>query len=190
MATRNNFKDLKYVLTDEDTIAFNKHYLLHSKAGKKMIMEQRIIFPVLTVVVFAMMRFFKFGNTLTLVVVGLLAAASVYVLFNAEKMLIKQQEKAVRKAAFNLESINKEESILKFRDENIYSSYEGAESEIEYDKIFKVSMSETGIYLWISETSAMPIPVSAFPREEGMPKLFDYLKEKCPDATFEDYFRA
>lgn len=190
MATRNNFKDLKYVLTDEDTIAFNKHYLLHSKAGKKMILEQKIIFPILTVVVFAMMRFFKFGNTLTYVVVGLLALASVYVLINAQNMLLKQQEKAVKKAAYSLESINREESILKFRDENIYSSYEGAESEIEYEKIFKISMAETGIYLWISETSAMPIPASAFPREEGMPKLFDFLKEKCSDAIFEDYLRG
>lgn len=187
MANRRNFTNLKYVLTDEDTIAFNKHYILHSKQGKKMITEQRVIFPILTLVVYAMMTFFKFTNTLTLVVTGLLAAASVYVGINAKNMLLKQQEKLVKKGAYNLESVHRSEAVLDFKDDVIYSSYEGSEKDIDYGEIWKVTMSDRGLYLWLSETVAMPIPISAFPREEGMGKLFELLKEKCENATFEDY---
>lgn len=186
MAQKNNYRNLKYQLTDDDTIAFNKFFIMHSETGKKTVFQQKIIFPILTLIVVPMLYFFKFNIKIVIGCAVLMVVASIYMLFYAQKMILKQQEKAVNKASFSLDSLHRD-IVLEFRDDDVYSFYEDRESSFGYDRIVKVSRTGNGMYIWLDERSAMPVPESAFNKAEGMNSLFSFLKEKCPDADFEEF---
>ena len=187
MASKKNFKDLNYHLTDEDTIAFNRFYIKTTKMGHRAVTEQKIIFPALIIIAWLMEYIFKASRTFMLITLGGMAIGAIYVWINAERILLKQQEKKIRQAAYSLDSLHGSPVVLEFRDDEIYTFYEDNEVVIGYGDVHKVSKTNEALYLWMNETTALPIPQSAFTVPGLMDMLYSYLQEKCPDSEFEEF---
>lgn len=187
MAQKNNYRNLKYKLTDDDTIAFNQFFIRHSEAGRKTVFQQKILFPIMTVIVIPMLYFFKFTTSIVVGAGALLVAASIYMFIFADRLIMKQQEKSINKSSYSLNTLYKDDIVLEFGDEDVHSLSENMDSSFGYDKIVKVSRTLNGMYIWLDENSAMPVPESAFNKADGMSALFSFLKEKCPDAVFEEF---
>lgn len=188
MASKKDFKELRFVLTDDDTIAFNQHYILNSKFGSKLIWRQRLIFPLFLAIYIPIMLALKADPKVFKIGAIVLVLACIIVGVLAKTIVLRQQARTVRNASYSLDRIHARETVLKFNDEGIEAFYEGSNQTFDYIKVWKVSLTESGIYIWMDETTAMPVPASAFMKPGEMVSLFEFLKGKCLNAEFLDNF--
>lgn len=188
MAKKKDFKEVKFILNDDDTIAFNQYYIANSKTGKRIVWRQRLIFPLFIVIYVPIMKAFKADPKVFNIGLCILIAASVIVGLLAKRIVMKQQEKAVRNASYSLDRIHAEETILQFKEEAIDAYYGGENQSIDYKSVWRLSLTDRGIYIWLNEATAMPIPNSAFSRPGEMIELFKYLIERCVNAEYDSVF--
>lgn len=182
MAQKKNLREISYILNDDDLIAFNQFYILNSKFGKKMIWRQRLIFPVFLLMFLGITYGFKSEPRIIKGGAILLGALSVFFFFYAKRLVLNQQVKAVRNSANDLSRIHANETIIKFGDEEFEAMNVDGDHTFNYSEVKKISFTENGIYVWMSDTMAIPISKTAFNRPGDMEELFDFLVNKCTNA--------
>lgn len=183
---KTTFRKLVYTLTDEDTIEFNRYYIQNTKRGKRVVWQQRMIFPAILVGYVALMLIFKFNSTPVYYFGGAIVVACLGYGIMAEKIVLNQQTKRIRNEAYSLDNIHVEPTTLFFGDEAIEANYKGQEQSFEYDTIWMVSRTEKAIYVWMNDIVAMQIPERAFASKAYKDQLFDLLKENCVNAIIDE----
>lgn len=182
MAQKKNLKEISYILNDDDLIAFNQYYILNSKFGKRLIWRQRLIFPAFLVIFLAIMYACKSEHRIVVGGTVLLGTISVFMFFYAKRLVLNQQVKAVRNSANDLSRIHANETIIRFGDDEFEAVNSEGDNFFKYSEVKKLSLTEDGIYVWMSERMAIPISRSAFNRPGDMEELFDFLVNKCTNA--------
>lgn len=181
-----DYRKPTYILTDDDAIEFNRYYIKHTKRGRRVVWQQRMILPLILVGYVILMLVFQFHSKPVYVFGGFVAAAAVAYGLACEKIVLNRQEAEIRHGGYNWDNIHPEPTTLDCTDEKIKASYKGEERDFEYADIWKVTCTDNAIYLWLNETVAMQIPVRAFDSEQDMHKLFDFLDKKCVNAHTDD----
>lgn len=181
-----SYRKPSYVLTDADAIEFNRYYIKNTKRGRKVVWQQRMILPMILLGYVILMLIFKFDSKPVYIFGAFVAAAAVAYGLACEKIVLNRQEAEIKNSGYNWDNIHPEPTTIDFNDEKIEASYKGQEKDFEYEDIWKVTCTDTAIYLWMNDTVAMQIPVRAFESEQDMHKLFDFLNEKCVNANADD----
>ena len=182
MAQKKNLRELSYILNDDDLIAFNQYYIQNSKFGKRLIWRQRLIFPAFLLIFLFITYGFKSEHRIIVGGAVLLGALSIFMMFYAKTLVLKQQAKAVRNSENDLSRIHINETHVSFRDDEFEAVNADGDQTFNYTEVKKLTLTENGIYVWMSDQMAIPISRSAFNRPGDMEELFDFLVKKCTNA--------
>lgn len=172
MARKHNFKDISFNLTDDDQIKFNDYYIHNSSAGKRTLMTQKLMVPVLTVCFFVFMKMAHMNGKILYGGTILLALLSVVMWRKAEETVQQQQMRSLEGPGSNQGS---REYKMLFGDEEVAITFNGSEKSIPYSKILKISMSDEYLYIWMDKRMVFPVPKRAFTREGDMEELYSFL---------------
>lgn len=182
---KQNFRKLEYLLRDEDTIEFNKYYIKHSKSGRKVVWQQRMMIPAVIVGYVILMAIFKYNSKPVYFFGGVMVLAAIVYGFMAEKIVLNQQAKKIRDESNYWENIHREKTTLEFLDDQVDACYKGQKESFGYDTINKVSLTDKAIYIWLDEMVALQVPNSAFEIDSNKDALFNFLSEKCVNAEID-----
>lgn len=161
---------LNYNQSVDDIVAFNIHHLNHSKTGKKALMIQRLVGPIMFIVMFFVITMISdipawyWGISFAI-------AAVLWVIFYP-KSVVKQVEKRVRKM------IEEDDNKGLIGDRVVEISENGIDVTTDYSKVNhswesvnKIEQDEKYIYIYQSSMSAVMIPKSIFDTDEDMENL-------------------
>ena len=70
---------------------------------------------------------------------------------------------------------------MKFGDDDFTTYGNGDEQTFKYSDIKLIDLTEEAIYVWMSDTMIMPVPLHAFRSMENMKELYKWLKEKIEE---------
>lgn len=182
MASKKNLKELTYILNDDDLIAFNQYYIQHSKFGKRLVWRQRLIFPAFLLIFLFITYGFKSEHRIIVGGTVLLGAISVFMFFYAKRLVLKQQARAVRNSENDLSRIHVNETIVRLGDDEFEAVNADGAQTFNYTEVQKLTLTENGIYVWMSDQMAIPISKSAFKRPGDMDEVFDFFVKKCTNA--------
>ena len=187
MANKNRtFKNLTFTLTDDDTLAFNIYFLKNTKAGQKEIWKQRLTFLPIVIGYFALMLILKYDNQGVWFFGGVLVAVAIAYAIVAERIIVKHQEKEIKKNTYNLENVHTEPTHIDCGAESLSVTYKDNSETFEYSDIVRVTRTTAAIYVWVSDIVAVQIPSRAFKNEASRDSLFEFFKENCTNAEVDD----
>ena len=185
---KSNYLHPKYILTEQDTIEFNRYYIQNTKKGRKVVWQQRLVFPAIFVgyVILALVMHFNskpvyyLGGFILLMAIGYGLAA--------EKITLNRQEAEIKRSSYTLDSVHPEPTTLDFEEEGFDACYKGQQKDFSYEEVVKVTRTDKAIYIWLSDAMALQLPVRAFDSDAERDRLFNYLAEKCTNAEVDDAF--
>ena len=96
-----------------------------------------------------------------------------------EAIVLRQQDKVIESSAATAERVHAGENKIRF-DEDSFTTYGGGDEQtFAYSDIKLTDLTEEGIYVWMSDTMIMPIPLHAFRGMEEMKELYKWLRDKA-----------
>ncbi len=170
----------KYRLTDEDFLAFNRHYLITSEAGQKQLRRQFLMGPIFAVVLFVML--FIMGTKPMLLVIE-----AVLMIVICLVMYVRRFDSVMKTIEKNLERNNKKGRLtynrsgeMHFTEDGVVEKQDDAKQTVNmpYDEIKVIYETGTAFYVYTSPTAAILIPKSMCEDEVTLAKVTDHLKEK------------
>lgn len=173
MAPNRNKREVKFKLTDEDYRAFGRYRILYTEQGHKMVRRQRLTYVATGIMIAALFTLFKVDHNFTMLMYVIAAALVVVGIFFAEALVLRQQDKAIEATQNSAERVHAGESTVKF-DEDSFTTLTGDDVQtFGYGDIKLIDLTEEAIYVWMSDTMIMPLPLHSF--RGGM----DEMKEFC-----------
>jgi len=168
---------ISYELTARDYLDFNLYHLKNSKSMKKLVFTQRFIIPMFYFAfpfILSRSTSISFSN-------WMLMSVAMYILWvwtSPRKMqgsIIKKINKALKQG--KLEKLLGEHTVI-LNNEGIIDIVKDGEAKAPWDSIFDVVEGKDQIYIFISDTKAVIIPVRAFAKEQLREEFLAKLKEK------------
>jgi hypothetical protein len=100
----------------------------------------------------------------------------------AERNVLKQQERAIDASSNDLERVHPVTNTIRFDEEAFTSSSGENETSFNYSDIKLVDLTETAIYVWMSDRMIMTLPLHAFSDMDDMKDLYKWIKSKIDGA--------
>lgn len=183
---KSNYLHPKYTLTQADTIEFNRYYIQNTKKGRKVVWQQRMVFPAIFVGYVILALVMGFHSKPVYYLGGFILALSIGYGIIAEKITLNRQEAEIKRSGYTLDEIHAEPTTLDFEEDGFSACYKGQAKDFTYGEVVKVTRTEKAIYIWLNEAMALQLPVRAFDSDAEKDRLFEYLAEKCSDAEMDD----
>ena len=162
MASKKNKRELKFTINDNDYKSFGKDRIMYTEQGHKMVRRQRLTYLIGAAMIALLFTVFKVEQSsfryLMYVIAGALAVVGI---FFAEALVLRQQDKAIEASA------NGDDQVFKYSD------------------IKLIDLTEEAIYVWMSDTMIMPLPLHAFRGMEEMKELCKWLRAKVDEQNGE-----
>lgn len=177
MANKNS-KEIRFTLTDDDYKAFGRYRVLYTAGGKKIVMRQRLTYLVSGIIIAALFTVFHVDANFTKLAYVVAAVIGIGGFIFADKMILRQQDKVIEADKNSAERVHSTENIIKFEDELFKTKAGDDEQEFAYKDIQQVDMTDDSIYVWISDTMIMPLPLHAFKGQMDMENTYNYLMDK------------
>ena len=181
MANKND-KELRFQLSNDDYKAFGRYRILFTKGGKKLINRQRLTYLLSGVMIALLFTVFKVDPTFTKLAYVAAAVIGIGGAIVAPKLVLKQQAAAIDATADDPERVHPVENIVRFEDDSMKTEAEDDKQSFLYSDIQQVDMTEDAIYVWMSDTMIMPLPLHAFKNQKAMEDMYDFLQEKTAKA--------
>lgn len=186
MAPNRNKREIKFTLKDEDYRAFGRYRIMYTEQGRKMVGRQRLTYVATGVMIAALFTLFKVDHNFTMLMYVIAAALVVVGIFFAEALVLRQQDKAIEATKNSAERVYAAENLIKFNDDS-FTTYAGSDEQtFKYSDIKLIDLTEEAIYVWMSDTMIMPLPLHAF--RGGMDEMKEFckwLREKNEAGTAE-----
>lgn len=171
--------ELKYKLTDQDYLEFNRHYLMTSEAGQKQLRKQFLMGPIFSVILIGMLMIYK--TPIKLLILEAIVLIAVCII-----MYVKRFDSVMKKIKKTLDANNKK-GRLSYNRSGTFTLGEEAivEKQDDTKKSGTMKLSdikviyETGsaFYVYSTPTYAMLLPKSMCASEKELNKVVAYLKE-------------
>lgn len=178
MANKTNKREVRFELLNEDYKAFGRYRILYTDQGHKMVRRQRITYILSGVIIALLFTIFKVDHSFTILTYVIAAALVVVGLLFAEPMVLRQQDRVIEGSSNSAERVHAGENIIRFDDDTFTTFGDGDEQTFQYSDIKLVDLTEEAIYVWMSDTMIMPVPLHAFRGMEEMKELYKWLKER------------
>ena len=174
-------REFKFVLTDDDYSAFGRYRILYTKGGRKLVNRQRLTYIISGLTLAALFTIFPVSRHFAMLAYVVAAIIGIGGPLYSERMLLKQQEKAIRDSGVTAEGVHQEENIVTLGDDKLITDTGSDHQEFDYKDIKQVDLTEDAIYVWMSETMIMPIPQHAFRNMDDMKEAYKLIREKVQE---------
>ena len=185
MAPNRNKREVKFELNDEDYRAFGRYRIMYTDQGHKMVRRQRLTYVATAVMIAALFTLFKVDHSFTMLMYVIAAALAVVGIFFAEALVLRQQDKAIEANKNSAERVHAGESKIRFDDDSFTTYTNNDEQNFSYGDIKLIDLTEEAIYVWMSDTMIMPLPLHAFRGMDEMKELCKWLREKVDEQNGE-----
>lgn len=181
MAGGKNMREIQFVLKPEDYKDFGHYRILYTDQGHKMVLRHRLTFIVSGVVVAILFTLFHVDSAFTKLAYVVSAALVLVGIIFSEKMVLSQQDKAIEAGSADIERVHPTTNKICFNDEG-FDTYAGSdEQHFKYSDIKLVDLTEKAIYVWMSDTMIMPVPLHAFRNMDEMKEFCKWLRSMTGD---------
>lgn len=182
MATKKNPRVIKFVLTDDDYSAFGRYRILYTEGGRKLVNRQRLTYFISGVAIALLFTIFHADHDFTLIAYVVAAVIGIGGPLMSERILLRQQDKAIKNSTDTIERVHAVENVVTIGDDVLTTDAGDDHQEFNYKDIKLVDLTEEAIYVWMSDTMIMPVPLHAF---DGMPEMkaaYKLIREKIKEA--------
>ncbi|MBR0399312.1 MAG: hypothetical protein IJH95_00640 [Mogibacterium sp.] len=173
-----NYRELHFQLNDEDYKAFGRYRILYTKNGRGMVRRTMLTYVIIGVGVAVLFSLFPVDEKFRYLMYAASAICILYGLLFAESNLLKQQDRAIENSKNDIERVHPATNVINFGAETFTTSAGEDSAEFRYDEIKTLDLAETAIYVWMSDTMIMTIPLHAFRNMDEMKDLYKWLKSK------------
>ena len=108
MATKKNPRIVKFVLTDDDYIAFGRYRILYTAGGRKLVNRQRLTYLISGICIAGLFTIFHADHQFTMIAYAVAAVIGIGGPIFAERILLRQQDKAIKNSTDTLERVHAE----------------------------------------------------------------------------------
>ena len=178
MANRKQ-REVQFTLKDEDYKAFGRYRIMYTEQGHKMVRQQRLTYLLTAAMIAILFTVFKVDRNFTILIYAVCVVLAVIGLFFAEKLVLRQQDKAIESDSASADRVHAGENKIRFDEDTFTASGNGDEQTFAYKDIKLIDFTEAAIYVWMSDTMIMSIPDHAFRNMSEMKELNKWLKEKA-----------
>ena len=182
MATKKNPRVIKFVLTDEDYLAFGRYRILYTDGGRKLVNRQRLTYFISGLCIAALFTLFHADHQFTMIAYAVAAVIGIGGPIFSERILLRQQEKAIKNSTDTLERVHAAENVITIGDDALVTEAGEDHQEFSYKDIKQVVLTEEAIYVWMSDTMIMPVPLHAFAGMDEMKEAYKLIRQKIKDA--------
>lgn len=182
MATKKNPRQVRFVLTDEDYSAFGRYRILYTKGGRKLVNRQRITYLISGIAIAALFTVFHLDHNFTMMAYAVAAVIGIGGPIMSERLLLRQQDKAIRNAGDSIDRVHPVENVVTIEDDMLVTDAGDDHQTFDYKDIQLVDLTEEAIYVWMSETMIMPVPLHAFNGMPEMKEMYKLIRQKIKEA--------
>ena len=182
MATKKNPREIRFVLNDDDYSAFGRYRILYTEGGRKLVNRQRLTYFVSGAIIALLFTVFKVDHSFTILAYIVAAVVGVGGPLISERMLLRQQDKAISASKDSLERVHPVENIITIGDDALTTDAGDDHQSFNYKDIKLVDLTEEAIYVWMSDTMIMPIPLHAFAGMPEMKEAYKLIRAKIKEA--------
>ena len=182
MATKKNPRVIKFVLTDEDYLAFGRYRILYTEGGRKLVNRQRLTYLISGLCIAALFTLFHADHQFTMIAYAVAAVIGIGGPIFSERILLRQQEKAIKNSTDTLERVHAAENVITIGDDALVTEAGEDHQEFGYKDIKQVDLTEEAIYVWMSDTMIMPVPLHAFDSMDEMKQAYKLIRQKIKEA--------
>ena len=173
MASNKNKREIRFVLNDDDYNAFGRYRIMYTAGGRKLVNRQRLTYIISGACIALLFTVFHVDHNFT--ILAYIVAAVNYCI------AIKQQGDSIKKAQDSLERVHPDENVITLGDDMLITDAGEDHQEFDYKKIKLVDLTEEAIYVWMSDTMIMPIPLHAFRNMDEMKEAYKLIREKVKE---------
>ena len=178
---KKNKNEIRYALNDDDYSAFGRYRILYTAGGRKLVNHQRLTYFISGVMIALLFTLFHVDHSFTILAYVVAAVIGIGGPIVSERMLLRQQEKAIKSEVNNADRLHPEENIVTLGDDVLVTEAGENRQEFDYKDIKLVDLTEEAIYVWMSDTMIMPIPLHAFRGMPEMKETYKWIKEKATE---------
>ena len=182
MATKKNPRVIKYSLNDDDYLAFGRYRILYTAGGRKLVNRQRLTYFISGVCIAVLFTLFHVEHNFTIVAYIVSAVIGIGGPIMSQRILLRQQEKAIKNEADTIERVHPVEYVITIGDDALTTDANDDHQSFDYKKIELVDLTEEAIYVWMSDTMIMPIPLHAFAGMDEMKEAYKLIRQKIKEA--------
>ncbi len=182
MATKKNPRVIKFVLTDDDYLAFGRYRILYTDGGRKLVNRQRITYFISGLCIAALFTLFHADHQFTMIAYAVAAVIGIGGPIMSERLLLRQQEKAIKNSTDTIERVHAEENVITIGDDALVTQTGEDHQEFSYKDIKAVDLTEEAVYVWMSDTMIMPVPLHAFAGMDEMKEAYKLIRQKIKEA--------
>ena len=182
MATKKNPRVIKFVLTDDDYMAFGRYRILYTEGGRKLVNRQRLTYFISGLCIAALFTLFHADHQFTMIAYAVAAVIGIGGPIASERLLLRQQEKAIKNSTDSIERVRAAENVITIGDEALITDAGEDHQEFDYKDIKQVDLTEEAIYVWMSDTMIMPVPLHAFAGLDEMKEAYKLIRQKIKEA--------
>ena len=181
MAQKKNSRVIKFALNDEDFRAFGRYRIMYTKTGRKMVNRQRFTYFFSGVMLAILFTVFHVDPNFTKLAYAVAAIIGIGGPLMAEKILLRQQDRAIVSSENSAERIHPAENTVTLGDESFETKADGDAETFEYRDIKLIDLTEEAIYIWMSDTAIMTLPSHAFRGMPEMKETYKWIKAKIKE---------
>lgn len=162
-----------YIVTEQDYIDFNEHFLFNIPAGKKSLRTYRLIFPI-ALVISVLVMIINDSNVIAMAVSLIISLIfSLLWWFNAHRLILFIVKRQLRKKDSLERSLfsPKGETIFDFENRIIVDMGDKEEVRVRFDNITNIFETHNAYYFYYSPAKALILPYSAF---KGPEEFFSF----------------
>jgi len=181
MASKKSKNVIKYVLNDEDFIAFGRYRILYTAGGRKLVNRQRITYLISGLLLAFLFTVFHVDRNFTIFAYIAAAVIGIGGVVFAERIVLRQQSESIKKSQDSIERVHPEENMVMFGEDSFSTDAGSDHQEFDYKDIKLVDITEEAIYVWMSDTMIMPMPLHAFKDMDEMRATYKLIREKIKE---------
>lgn len=172
-------------LTEDDYVAFNQFHAFESPQGKKLIRNSRMILPVVTVVLAAMVFLVDGLSSFAVTYAIVLGLFTVFYVAGFQKIMhfvIRKQIKMLKKTGkLPFDPV----STIAFYDDKMAEITASRRTEQGYDAIERVCVvREKYVLLYNSSVGAYILPIPQIRQQANLEELLGFLTQKCGKVAY------
>ena len=182
MASKKNKREIRFALSDEDYGAFGRYRIMYTAGGRKLVNRQRLTYLISGICIAALFTLFHADHQFTMIAYAVAAVIGIGGPIFSERILLRQQDKAIRNSTDTIERVHSVENIVTIGDDALTTDAGEDHQSFDYKDIQLVDLTEEAIYVWMSETMIMPIPLHAFAGMPEMKEAYKLIRQKIKEA--------
>ena len=177
----NKKREVQFKLTNEDYKAFGRYRIMYTDQGHKLVRRHRLTYLITAVMLAVLFTVFHVDQKFTILMYVLAGVLAVVGIFFSEKLVLRQQDKAIEASENSAERVHAAENRIIFDDDK-FTTHAGEDvQEFAYKDIKLVDLTEEAIYVWMSDTMIMPLPLHAFRGMPEMKEMYKWIREKIKE---------